>query len=298
MASFWDNLWYKYKQGNIVTKMLYINVAVFLFLKLFLVFAALFRVDGQLIVRYLQLPADRTLLCGTPWTLITYMFVHEGFLHLLFNMLWLYFFGRFFINSFSTRQFLWVYFLGGVLGGLFYVSGYNFFPLYQETLSFSLLSGASASILALTLAIAFYRPNEHLNLLFIGPIKLKWLAVIVVVMDLLSLAGENAGGSLAHLGGAFFGLLFGLMAGQGKALFSKENPFLFSSLRKKKNRSGKKYHRAKEERIYDVDQAYRNQRKREEDKRDAILDKIKQSGYDSLTAEEKKFLFQESKNSY
>lgn len=295
MASLWDNIKLKYQQGNILIKLIFVNAGVFLFIKLFLVGCRLFQFDGNQVLLWLQLPASWSAILHRPWTLLTYMFVHEGFFHLLFNMLWLYVFGMFFLRWFSSRQLLMVYLLGGLTGGLFYILGYNLFPLFSAAVDYTVLVGASASVLALTLAVAFYRPNESLMLMFIGRIKLKWLAVAVVVFDLLSLSGDNAGGSLAHLGGALFGLCF--------SLFSREDVRFHDRIRNKKTFSGgktkfgrrTKYHRPLYEKANkgrpESDQAYRDRKKKEEDYRDSILDKIKQSGYESLSEKEKQFLF-------
>ncbi|OQC04480.1 MAG: Rhomboid protease GluP [Bacteroidetes bacterium ADurb.Bin090] len=295
MASIWDNIKFRYLQGNIATKLIFINVGIFLLIKLFVVFCHLFQFDGSRFILLLQLPASWDQILLRPWTLLTYMFVHLGFFHLLFNMIWLYVFGLYFLRWFSSRQLLMVYLLGGLTGGLFYIIAYNLFPLYSSSVEYTVLMGASASVLALTLSVAFYRPNESLVFMFIGQVKLKWLAVAMVIIDLLSLAGDNAGGSLAHLGGALFGLLFGF--------FSRENLSLsiFGSKtggsRGFRAKTGKrtKYHRPRFEKANrarpESDQEYRDRKKNEEDYRDAILDKIKQSGYESLSKKEKQFLF-------
>lgn len=295
MASLWDNIKLKYLQGNMATKLIFINVGVFLFIKLFGVFCRLFQYDSGQLLHWLQLPAAWDQILQKPWTFLSYMFVHLGFFHLLFNMIWLYVFGLYFLRWFKSRQLLMVYLLGGLAGGLFYVLAYNFFPIYNAAVEHTVLMGASASVLALTLAVAFYRPNESLMLMFIGQVKLKWLAIAMVVIDLLSLAGDNAGGSLAHLGGALFGLLFGF--------FSRENPGLNIFTAKNRAFGGfqakaggrTKYHRPRYEKANkgrpESDQEYRDRKKREEDYRDAILDKIKQSGYESLNEKEKQFLF-------
>lgn len=291
MATLWDNLKLKYQQGSIFIKLIFVNVGVFLFIKLFLVFCVLFQFDGSRLVFSLQLPSAWTSILQRPWTLLTYMFVHTGFFHLLFNMVWLYVFGLYFMRWFNNRQLLMVYLLGGLSGGLFYVLAYNVFPLYSSVLDNTVLMGASASVLALTLAVAIYRPNESLLLMFIGPVKLKWLAVAMVVIDLLSLAGGNAGGSLAHLGGALFGAFFGF--------FSREDHHIkLFTLNKgfgTRQEGRTRYHRPRYEKANrgrpETDQEYRDRKKQDEDHRDAILDKIKQSGYESLSEKEKHFLF-------
>lgn len=291
MTSFWDNLRRRYLQGNIAVKLIYVNVAVFLLQALFLTFCRLLGLNAGLWLLWLELPAQWSDFIVRPWSLLTYMFMHGSLMHLFFNMLWLYVFGRYFLQKFDTRQFLTVYLAGGLTGGIFYMVGYNVFPYYAPYLSTALLSGASAAILAITLTVAVYRPEEELMLMFLGRLKMKWLAVIMIVIDLLSLTGGNGGGSLAHLGGAVLGILAGLYLKsrwQGRLHIDRKR----STGRQARTR---KYHRSTEERTVDIDQAYRDRRRREEDRRDAILDKIKASGYDSLTAEEKKYLFDSGK---
>lgn len=296
MASFWDNIRTKFKQGSIVEKLIYINVAVFLLQALLTVFSRLFGLNAGFATLWLQLPADLSLLLRRPWTLLSYMFVHANLMHLFFNMLWLYFFGHFFLRWFQQRQFYIVYIGGGIAGGLLYLLGYNLLPYYATRIDFSLLAGASAAILSLTLALAFYRPEEEVHLFMLGRFKLKWLAVAMIVIDLLSLTGDNGGGSLSHIGGALFGLVaglyyrrFGMWQSDNSWKTVKEN--LKSGFKEKKS---KQYHRPRQEQS-NIDQAYRDQRKADSDRVDAILDKVKASGYDSLTAEEKHFLFQAGK---
>ncbi len=296
MVSFWDNLLLKYKQANVAAKFVYINVAIFLVQALLLVFCRLFGIDTGWIALWLELPANFSLLLGRPWTLLTYMFVHANFMHLFFNMLWLYFFGRLFLRYFGNRQFFIVYFGGGLAGALLYLLGYNLLPYYRPMAEFSMLAGASAAILSLTVAMAFYRPEEELHLVLFGRVKMKWLAVILIVIDLLSLTGDNGGGSLSHIGGALFGLAAGLYyrrfgVWQSDSSWKTVRNNLKGNF---KGKAGKSYHRARFEKS-DIDQAYRDQRKADNDRVDAILDKVKASGYDSLTPEEKQFLFQAGK---
>lgn len=296
MATFWDDIRRKFKLGSIVEKLIYINVAVFLVQALVGVLCRLFGAESNMVALLFELPADLSRLLLCPWTIFSYMFVHANLMHLFFNMLWLYFFGHFFLRWFQQRQFYIVYIGGGILGGLFYLLGYNLLPYYETRIDFSLLAGASAAILSLTLALAFYRPDEEVHLFMLGRFKLKWLAVAMIVIDLLSLTGENAGGSLSHIGGALFGLAaglyyrrFGMWQSDNSWNTIKEN--LGRAFGEKKTKT---YHRPRREQS-DVDQAYRDQRKADSDRVDAILDKVKASGYDSLTAEEKQFLFQAGK---
>jgi membrane associated rhomboid family serine protease len=299
MASFWDDFTRRYKQGTVVTKLLFVNVGVFLVLRLTLLVLGMFKVEANTIMQFLQMPSDLHDLLWKPWTIFTYMFVHLDLMHILFNMLWLYFFGGMFLRWFGTRQFNGLYILGGLFGALFFGLFYNLLPAYQG-IDASLI-GASASILALGIAVAVYRPDEPVSLFLFGTIKLKWLAIVMVVMDVLSLNGNNAGGSLAHLGGAVGGLIYGLSLRRNMDPTRWLNPFMdfVSNLFRPRQRMKVTYQRARNEKANkasDIDQEFRDRKKAEADRLDEILDKIKKSGYDSLTSQEKKSLFESSRN--
>jgi len=299
MASFWDSITAKYKQGTIVTRLIFINTGTFLVLRLTLVLLGLFKVEGSGFMDYLEMPSSLPQFLLTPWTAFTYMFVHLDLMHILFNMLWLFFFGGMFLRWFSPRQLGGLYIIGGLFGALFFAVFYNLLPAFQGVNAS--LMGASASILALGIAVAFYRPDEPVSLFLLGTIKLKWLAIVMVVMDVLSLNGSNAGGSMAHLGGAVAGLVFGLTLRQNIDITRWINPFIdgLTNLFRPRPKMKVTYQRSKSEQTYkapDVEQEYRDHRKAEMDRLDTILDKIKKSGYDSLTAQEKQYLFESSKN--
>jgi len=299
MASFWDNICTKYKQGTIVTRLIFINTGIFLVLRLTLVLLSLFKMEGEGLLHFLEMPSSFLQFLETPWTAFTYMFVHLDLMHILFNMLWLFFFGGMFLRWFSPRQLGGLYVLGGLFGALFFAFFYNLLPAFEGVNA--PLIGASASILALGIAVAFYRPDEPVSLFLLGTIKLKWLAIVMIVMDVLSLNGSNAGGSMAHLGGAVAGLLFGWTLRRNNDITRWINPFIDGVITLFQPRPKMKvtYQRSKSEKTNkapDVDQEYRDKKKAEMDRLDTILDKIKKSGYDSLTAQEKQQLFESSKN--
>jgi membrane associated rhomboid family serine protease len=300
MASFWDNLSQRFRHGNAVIKLLFINIGVFLALRILLVFLGLFKVDSDFWLASVQMPSDLSDLFLHPWTVFTYMFVHIDLMHILFNMLWLYFFGGMFLRWFKSEQVWFLYILGGLAGALFFGIFYNVLPAFHGIPV--RLMGASASILALGIAVAIYRPEEPVPLFLFGTIQLKWLAIIMVLMDLLSLNGDNAGGNLAHLGGALAGLIFGLGLRRNADILLWIRPLINWGLRL--FRPGPKmrvtYKRPKSEQANkssDVDQEYRDNKKANAERLDQILDKIKKSGYDSLNAEEKRFLFESSRHS-
>ncbi len=215
-----------------------------------------------------------------PWTLITSLFVHANFSHILFNMLTLYFAGTFFTRYFSDKQLYIVYFIGGIIGNILYILSYNYFPVFEAVRASSFAVGASGAIMAILVAIACKAPNDYVNLLFLGQIKLKWIAIFFVIIDILSIPHGNSGGHFAHLGGALFGCCYVLV------------PYLkntFTIYKRNTSYTPPPYqNRPKSDESYNAERAqYRK-------KVDEILDKIAKDGYQSLSKEEKEFLFNTS----
>lgn len=280
-----------FSQGNFLTKLIFINVGIFLLLNLVLVFQTLFQIDESHFLEYLEMPSSINLFLYRPWTIITYMFLHADILHLAFNMLWLYWFGKLFLLFFNNRQLIGVYFSGGIAGALLFLLAYNIFPYYRNIIGPSFLMGASASVMAVVFAISFYQKNYEMNLLFLGRIKLVYLALATLLIDLLSIVSSNAGGHVAHLGGALFGILFAAQYQKGKDLTLFINHIFdwIVNLRKPKTKMKVTYKRS------ETDMEYNTRKQNEMRDLDAILDKLKRSGYDSLSAEEKRILFEASK---
>jgi len=299
MATFGDKLKQKYRQGNIIIRLIFINTAIFLILRLLFAILSLTGLDGKWVLDWLQMPAGLVPFLEKPWTAFTYMFVHFDLMHILMNMFFLYFFGGIFLRWFSERQLLVQYIFGGLCGALFFVLGYSLMPSLEMVENPAPLIGASASVIGLCVAMAVYRPDEQIPLFMLGSLRLKYIAIIIIVLDLLSFGQNNAGVGLAHLGGALYGLSFGLFIRRGKDLTAWISPLIYEvkSLFKPQPKTKLKYKRSKREKVYktsDVDQQYRDSKKMEADQIDAILDKIKQSGYDSLSKEEKSRLFDSS----
>mgnify|MGYP001162821690 CR=1 FL=1 len=278
-------------RANYLTRLIYINLIVFTIIKFLNVFAFLMQKDTFDIILFLGLPADISNLIVKPWTIITYMFTHENFIHLLFNLLWLYFGGKIFLKYLNYKQLISTYFLGGAFGGLMYIFAFNFFPVFEEKLTFSIAIGASASVLAILIAISSYIPNYSVNINLIGNIKLKHIAFISIFIDILSIPKGNSGGHIAHLGGALYGFLYINQLKKGKdwsnwfnRIFDYLTTFLFYQriAKNKKSRFKSDYKWNKE----------KNLSKNEIDK---ILDKISKSGYESLNKKEKEILFKASK---
>lgn len=298
MAGIFDDLKQTFKQGNIVVRLIYINVAAFVVSTLLSVVLGLFTVSATEFLRNLYLPADLLQLLRRPWSIITYMFMHAGIWHLLGNMLWLYWFGKLFLYFFSAKHLRGLYVLGGLLGGLLFIVAYNIFPIFKGQLYSATLVGASASVLAIAIATAVREPEYPINLMFIGPVRLKYFALFIVLFDTLSIGSSNAGGHMAHLGGALAGWWFVKGIGNGYDITHWINTCLDTivglfSKRKREPRKPKMKVHATNSRVTDYE--YNANKKQKSDEVDKILDKLKQSGYSSLSDEEKRRLFEASK---
>ena len=294
MADIIDRIKYQFKNGDILIKLIFINIGVFLIIKILGVFFTLFKIDAFDALQYLAVPSQPLMLLHRFWTPLTYMFVHEGFWHILFNMLWLYWFGKIFLEYFSGRNLGSIYVLGGLSGALLYIVAFNLIPYYLD-LGNSWMIGASASVMAIVMAAAFYRPEVQLNLFLLGRIKIIYIAIFVFLLDFISLDDlSNPGGHLAHIGGAIAGYLFAIEYRKGKDItngIAKMIDNLANLFKKKPKKSKLKVSHQRSE--SDSDYNYRKHREQEEI--DRILDKLKQSGYSSLSAEEKRKLFDASK---
>lgn len=295
MGRFITDLKNDFRKGSISQQFIYINIGIFVLTALVSIVGMLFNV-GNSWVEWLELPAWLPQFIKQPWSLVTYMFLHANILHLLFNMLWLYSFGQLFLMFFSARHFRGLYFLGGLCGGLLYIVAYNVFPYFLPYIYKSYLLGASASVLAIVIATAVREPEYRVSLMLFGQIRLKYLALIVIVTDLLFVTSNNAGGHIAHLGGALAGWWFAAGLQKGTDVTKWINIFIdwFWDIWKVKHAPKKpkmKVHYGGRAGDYE----YNARKKEQNDEIDRILDKLKKSGYQNLTTEEKKRLFDASK---
>ena len=292
----------KFKESNIVGRFVSINVAVYIIVVSIGVFSVLFNVASQAetVMRFMELPSSFMQLLYKPWTLLTYMFLHEHLSHILWNMLALYMFGRIFLNFFSVRHFVGTYLLGGFFGGVAFLLSFNLFPYFAPFVGHSFLIGASASVLAIVVATAVRAPGFRVNLLLFGSVRLSTLAWVTVGVSFLMLSGDNAGGNFAHLGGAFAGWLIAYMLNKGvdvTAFVNKPIDILVSLFKKcspARRRKGKFTYSTFSAK-HASDHSYNAQKKASEAEIDRILEKIKKGGYSSLSEDEKKRLFDASK---
>ena len=288
MANFiiedFKNAWNKKDNGLI--KIILINIIVFVSMSMIEVFLTLSGLGSisSAILNKLMLPADLKTFILQPWSLITYFFLHLNFMHILWNMLFLYWFGKIVNDNIGNNAVISLYVLGGIIGGLFYMAIYNIIPFYSDRLSDSLMLGASAGVFSIVVGSATLLPNYTFYLLLLGPVRIKYIALFYVLLSFIDVTGNNAGGEIAHLGGAFIGYLYirqlqnGVNMGEGliKILnfFNKEKAIKFQT---------------KSSKIEDENEDI------SQDEIDKILDKISDSGYSSLSNKEKEKLFNASK---
>lgn len=285
--SLFGDLWFKaFRSGSPLNLFIAINLLVFIAVGLLSLVTALGFTNIPLssyLVQWLALPADLSELAYKPWTIVTYMFTHQGLFHILFNMLWLYWLGMIFLDFLNKRQFTFVYLAGGLLGGVLYLLAYNLIPVFQPRAVSSALLGASAGVSAVIFATATLLPDYAIRMLFFGNVKLKYLALVFIILDVIAIGGFNAGGSLAHIGGALFGFLYIKQLQNGR-----DWSLLF---RKKPKRRMRVVKTGPPKATADADAPLEPN----QEVVDRILDKISQSGYDSLTKTEKETLFKASK---
>ncbi len=291
MSAAFDTLRNRFRQSHVIGKLIVVNVVIFLAVNLLITFLQLFKLDTSWIIRLsdlLAVPASVKTLVQQPWSIITYQFMHHNLLHILFNMLWLWWMGKILSEFIGNKKITGLYITGGISGGLLYILFYNIFPLFSDMIHVSYAIGASASVLAITVAAATLVPDYSIFLLFFGAVKLKYIALVTILLDLISISGSNAGGHIAHLGGAAFGFFYikqlqrGTDWGKwvqliGEKISSLAQPKPKLKVTWRKNESGQKQTGSPDQETID-----------------RILDKISRSGYSSLTSGEKEILFKAS----
>ena len=299
--SIWDEIKGSFKHGTALTRLMYINGAVFLLIKIVEVIGVLSSSPGlaPAVISNLAVPASTGALALKPWTPITYMFTHQGFIHLLFNLMWLWWFGKIFLAYLDQRKLVALYVMGGLAGALLYILVFNVFPAFALAVNVSIALGASASVMALVIGTAVYLPDLELHVFLFGRVKLKYLALVTFLITSVFDFSVNTGGKISHFGGALMGLAYGQGIRNGRDFGAWLNRILdfFVNLFKPGRRLKVKYKKAGaafDARKTKTDIEYNTAKAERQKEIDHILDKISKGGYDSLTREEKAILFSES----
>ena len=277
----------QYRTGGISNKIIYWNVALFLLSFVFYDFKSGFFNFPD----WLAISSQPNIVLHYPWTILTYAFFHQGFLHLFFNMMVLNFTSRLFLTFFTQKQYLGLYILSAIFSGVVFVLSFYFLD------KVSFMVGASGAIMALLVATTTYQPLMNIRLLLIGNVKLWHITAVILLLDLMQIQLENTGGHIAHLSGAFFGFIFIKLLQGGTDLskiVSRVIDFFYNLFNKKKTTPFKKVHVNKSKASKSASSRIVIKDKTQQ-QIDEILDKISQSGYDSLTKEEKEFLFKAGK---
>lgn len=264
--------------------LVYINIAIFIFVGIYnAIFYIVTDHTPLFFDKMLALSSDPITVVKHPWTIITYMFYHLDFLHALFNLLVLYWFGVIFVDFFGNLKLTTMYIAGGISGGLFFLLAYNSLPVFYDE-GTSILLGASAAIMAITFGSASFSPNHKIWLMFIGDIRLKYLAFAYLIIDLIQIPFGNAGGHIAHLGGAFVGAMWGY-------IYRKNGKNILGWLEGLLNAIKKISFKRKTLKVAYKNTQMQPRKKQNSKELDELLDKISQKGFDSLTEAEKQKLF-------
>lgn len=292
------------KSDNVLMRIVMINVILYLLFATIIIVAKFGSLPAlsEFAVKAFYLPPSLSELAFRPWTLITYGFTHslDGIFHILFNMLILYWFGQIVVSEIGSNRLLGLYIWGIVAGAVAFLLLYNLVPFFVALRGSTLgLIGASAGVYAVVVAAGTLLPNVKMNLFLLGEVSLKWIALGYVILSFVSLAGGNAGGNMAHLGGALIGYLFIIQYKKGndwsRPIVSVITFFQNIFKRKPKMKAYRGGASAKTDEANRQKQARAKKTAEEQNTIDAILDKISDSGYESLTQKEKQILFQASK---
>ena len=286
-----DQIRSRVQQMNSAEKLILLNIICFIFPLFLKTLFFLFAIPYGTFISFFELSSDWRTLFFRPWSIVTYSFIHSGFFHLFWNMYLLYFSSRLFLNLFSVKIFLNVYFLGVVVGAFTFLFSYALFPAFQNAAPSMI--GASAGVMGIFVFISTYSPDQEIRIIFFN-LKLRYLAIGFVLMDIIQIPYGNAGGHLAHLGGAGLGFLYAQRLQKGIDIGLPFERFIAKTtdLFKKKptlRTVHKKNISRKTKSTVTSDTLHQKQI-------DFILDKISTSGYESLSQKEKDYLFQAGKN--
>ena len=276
-----NDLKYKYSGFSIAEKIIFLNIIFFLIPYLINTLLFLFNINSESYIELFLLSPELNNLIIKPWALVTYSFIHDGFFHLFWNMLLLYYISRMILNLFSSSTFINIYFLGVIIGGIFFLLSYSFFPVFKG--DFSSMGGSSAGVMAAIIFMCAYSPENEIRLFFFN-IKLKYIGVLFFVFDIIQIPYGNSGGHIAHIGGAILGFFYARNLINGRDIGSGfENLWKFFLKERRKKATNKLFQ--------DINKINNKPEKSYKQKSiDAILDKISKSGYESLSDKEKDFL--------
>lgn len=297
MSSIVDDLKYRFKSGDILTRLIFINVGIYLIFVVLNIFTGLFSASGQsalvhdILYPFLSLNSNILSTLFKPWTLITHQFIHSmSPWHIIGNMMLLYFLGKIFLNYFSQKQLLALYLMGGLMGAFSLLLLVNLSPYFQSEIS---AIGASAAVMAVAIAVTAYSPKTPIYLFGMFKVQLQWIGLALVISDFLFFYDGNTGGHIAHLGGALTGFWFANSIRKGKDITKGINTIIdrIVGLFKAKSKLKVEYSKSARD-LSDEDYNYYKNATQEEI--DAILDKISSSGYESLSKKEKEMLFKHS----
>lgn len=295
-----NELKYQYKYGGSTIKLIFINIIIFLIINIISVFLSLIMNNESIFIDFFKhhisgLHTNLIDFIKHPWGLFISIFSHYDLMHLLFNMIFLYFSGKIFEQIFNSRRLIITYIIGGLTGGILEVIAHNIFPKLQ-IFNYPLIVGASGSIMAIFIATAFYRPNLKLNLFGVLPVRIILLAGIFITFDLLALGKEDGTAHFAHLGGAIIGWISIKNINKPNNIINLSDNFWnkFIKLFKNRNTRLKIHKKHSKNKRFKTDEEYNLDNKNRQDKIDKILDKISKSGYESLSKKEKDYLFKQS----
>ncbi|MES2589258.1 MAG: rhomboid family intramembrane serine protease [Bacteroidota bacterium] len=296
--NFLDELKHQYKFGGMHMKLIFINVLIFIFI---VIFSKIDLFTGSEIFSFLvkdifTLQTDFYSFLYKPWGLVTSIFSHFGIMHILFNMLMLYFAGKIFEHYLGSKRLLAIYILGGIMGGIFEILAHGIIPTMAA--GSTVIVGASGSIMAIFIGLAFYRPNLPVSLFGLFELKIIYLGLIYLAFDIFSLGLNDGTAHFAHLGGAIVGVIASQQANSSQNFVVRFEKFIYSifnffstfSFKSTKSSSSFQHKRPKSDEDFNIEA------KERQEKINKILDKISKSGYESLTKSEKEFLFKQSNN--
>ena len=302
-----DELKSFFRKKDVLSRLILINVVTFTVINVVSLLFYLLNIDQAFVQEngisrlayYLSLPSDIFSFLLRPWSIITYMFVQEGVFHLFFNMLILYVGGQIFNRFIGASKLLSVYIISGITGALLYMLTFNIFPIFGDIVINSFAIGSSAAVLGIFIAAAAYVPNLEMNVIIFGNVKLKYIAILFIILDILNIRNGNSGGHIAHIGGALYGYLYINQLKKNidySLIFNKYWQYLINIFHQKDSKTPfQKVHRNHKRPI--TDEEYLKSKNKTQAEINTILEKIKKSGYESLSSIEKQKLFKESKDS-